>query len=163
MPRCGDGAGHRTGAARADLCDQASWGPHVRAWRAHSRYAKSGGRFHPCRPGVEPRRCDVGRDDKHWGSFNEALSKVTTRRALSARSRIPQKNLCQAGLAPKARAGASSARNHNPSILSASSSYSWVRCLLNYEFFLTERTTAAYLRPLDREKFSAPPSETAAG
>ena len=109
MPRCGlraqlgddrqDGAGHRTGAARADLCDQASCGPHVRAWCA-TRYAKSGGRFHPCRPGFEPRRCDVGRrDDKHWGSFNEAFSKVATRRAISARSRIPRKNLCQAGLA----------------------------------------------------------------
>jgi len=38
-------------------------------------------------------------DDKHWGSFNEAFSKVATRRAISARSRIPRKNLCQAGLA----------------------------------------------------------------
>jgi hypothetical protein len=109
MSRCGlraqlgddrqDGAGHHTGAACADLCDQASCGPHVRAWCAHSRYAKSGGRFHPCRPGVEPRRCDVGRDAKHWGSFNEALSTVATRRAISARSRIPRKNLFQARLA----------------------------------------------------------------
>jgi hypothetical protein len=94
-----DGAGHHTGAACVDLCDQASCGPHVRAWCAHSRYAKSGGRFHPCRPGVEPRRCGVGRDAKHWGSFNEALSTVATRRAISARSRIPRKNLFQAGLA----------------------------------------------------------------
>ena len=93
-----DDAGHHTGAACVELCDQASCGPHVRAWCAHSRYAKSGGRFHPCRPGVEPRRCDVGRDDKHLGSFNEAFSTVATRRAISARSRIPRKNLFQAGL-----------------------------------------------------------------
>ena len=108
MPRCSlraqlgddrqDGAGHPTGAARADLCDQASCGSHVRAWCTHSRYAKSGGRFHPCRPGVEPRRCDLGRDDKHRGSFNEAFSKAAARRAISARSRIPRKNLFQAGL-----------------------------------------------------------------
>src|SRR5499427_8727329 len=92
-------AGHHTGAACVDLCDQASCGPHVRAWCAHSRYAKPGGRFHPCRPGVEPRRCDVGRDAKHWGSFNEALSTVATRRAISACSRIPGKNLFRARLA----------------------------------------------------------------
>ena len=94
-----DGAGHHTGAACVDLSDQAPCGPHVRAWCAHSRYAKSGGRFHPCRPGVEPRRCGVGHDAKHWGSFNEALSTVATRRAISARSRIPRKNLFQARLA----------------------------------------------------------------
>jgi hypothetical protein len=122
MPRCGlraqlgddrqDGAGYRTGAARADLCDQASCGPHVRAWCAHSRYAKSGGRFHPCRPGVEPRRWDVGRDDKHWGSFNEAFSKVATRRAISARSRIPRKNFFH-GLA-LSRAEGQSRRQFSP-------------------------------------------------
>jgi len=93
------GAGHHTGAACVDLCGQASCGPHVRAWCAHSRHTKSGGRFHPCRPGVEPRRCGVGRDAKHWGSFNEALSTVATRRAISARSRIPRKNLFEARLA----------------------------------------------------------------
>jgi hypothetical protein len=97
-----DGAGHHTGAARVDLCDQASCGRHVRAWCAHSRYAKSGGRFHPRRPGVEPRRCGVGRNAKHWGGFNEALSTATTRRAVSARSRIPRKNLFQRR--PKTRA-----------------------------------------------------------
>jgi len=45
------------------------------------------------RPGFEPRCCDLGREDKHLGSFNEAFSKVAARRAISARSRIPRKNL----------------------------------------------------------------------
>jgi exodeoxyribonuclease V alpha subunit len=56
------------------------------AVRPQRWYAKSGGRFHPCRPGFEPRCCDLGRDDKPLGSFNEAFSKVAARRAISARS-----------------------------------------------------------------------------